>query len=167
MKLGVRPFISSEWQTYKKLRLRALEDSPNAFSRTLAEEKDRSDHVWIKRLEDGATLIWDLPLIAEVEGSPAGLAWGRIEEATPGAAQLYQVWVAPEYRGLGVGRMLLEAVITWAKARKVKYLELGVTQGDSPAMQLYVQAGFKPTGFDEALRPGSELVCQKMRLDLS
>jgi ribosomal protein S18 acetylase RimI-like enzyme len=162
----VRPFLSSEWQIYKDLRLRALADSPNAFSRTLAEEQGRSDDEWVKRLEKGAIPDWDLPLFAKVAGVPAGIAWGHIETATPEIAHLYQVWVAPNYRGLGIGQMFLEAVISWAKKRNAKSLDLGVTQADSPAMRLYISAGFRPTGKVEALRPGSELLCQELRLDL-
>lgn len=74
------------------------------------------------------------------------------------------MWVAPNYRGLGAGQMLLESVIAWASAANVCYLALSVTCGDSPAMRLYVRSGFKPLGVPEALRPGSELLAQPMRL---
>ncbi|HEX5019283.1 MAG TPA: GNAT family N-acetyltransferase, partial [Candidatus Binatia bacterium] len=108
----------------------------------------------------------DLPLVAEVGREPIGLAWGRIEISSLDVAHLYQMWVAPSYRRLGVGRMLLEAVIAWAKAANACYLALGVTCGDSPAMRLYVRAGFQPLGDPEPLRPGSELLAQPMRLTL-
>jgi GNAT superfamily N-acetyltransferase len=162
----VRTFAPHEWTVYKDLRLRALTDSPDAFGSTLAKEQDRSDDEWMKRIEQGAASGWDLPLLAEVDGTPAGLAWGRIESEHPDIANLYQVWVAPNYRHLGAGKMLLDAVIAWAKSKNAKYLELGVTFADSPAMRLYVRTGFKPTGNMEPLRPGSELQCQQMRLDL-
>ena len=155
----IRSFVSAEWQTYKELRFRALADSPDAFSRTLAEEQTRSNEEWAKRLGKGATSSWDLPLLAEVNGEPVGLAWGYIEATSPEVVHLYQVWVAPTYRGLGVGKMLLDAVISWAKEKQADYLELGVTQADSPAVHLYESAGFKPTGKVEPLRPGSELLC--------
>ncbi|HEX2226319.1 MAG TPA: GNAT family N-acetyltransferase, partial [Candidatus Binatia bacterium] len=86
------------------------------------------------------------------------------ESSNPDVANLYQMWVAPEHRGLGAGRRLLEAVIAWASAAKVCYLALAVTCGDSPAMRLYTRAGFKPAGEPEPLRPGSELLAQPMRL---
>ena len=162
----VRPLTYHEWQIYKDLRLRALTDSPDAFSRTFAEEQSRSDEDWMKRLEKGATSGWDLPLLAEVNGEPIGLAWGHIETTIPDIAYLFQVWVASNYRRLGVGQLLLDTVVAWAKAKNAKCLELGVMCADSPAMRLYVRAGFKPTGKVEALRPGSELLCQNMRLDL-
>ena len=162
----IRSFASHEWNSYKKLRLGALADSPDAFGGTLDQEKDRSDSEWSNRLASGVASRLDLPLVAEVGREPIGLAWGRIEISSLDVAHLYQMWVAPSYRRLGVGRMLLEAVIAWAKAANACYLALAVTCGDSPAMRLYVRAGFQPLGDPEPLRPGSELLAQPMRLTL-
>jgi len=163
----IRSFVSHEWRTYKDLRLRALADSPDAFGRTFDEEKDRSDTEWLNRLASGVASPLDLPLVAEVDREPIGLAWGRIESSNLDVANLYQMWVAPNYRGRGAGQMLLESVIAWARVAKVCYLALSVTCGDSPAMRLYVRAGFKPVGEPEPLRPGSELLAQPMRLALT
>jgi GNAT superfamily N-acetyltransferase len=163
---SIRTFAPHEWGTYRDLRLRALADSPDVFRRTLAQEKGRPDTEWSSRLASGVESLWDLPLLAEVGSEPIGLAWGRIERSNPDVANLYQMWVAPSYRGLGAGQMLLEVVIAWARAANMCYLALGVTCGDSPAMRLYVRAGFKPVGEPEPLRAGSELLAQPMRLAL-
>jgi GNAT superfamily N-acetyltransferase len=162
----VRLFEPGEWRTYKDLRLRALAESPDAFGSTLAREQDRSDLEWSRRLASNDGSAWDHPLVAEVDGVPAGLAWGRIEVSNPGQADLYQMWVVPDYRGLGAGRRLLEAVIAWARSKGVACLDLGVTFRDSPAMRLYRSAGFEPLGEPAPLRPGSDLLCQSMRLAL-
>ena len=163
----IRTFIAREWRTYKDLRLRALADSPDAFGSTLAREQDRSDAEWSSRLSAHPGSAWDLPLVAEVDGVPVGLAWGRIESANPSVANLYQMWVAPDYRCLGAGQMLLEAVIAWARAKDAACLDLGVTYRDSPATRLYLHLGFEPVGQPEPLRPGSDLLCQSMRLMLA
>lgn len=161
----IRPFAPHEWPIYKDLRLRALADSPDAFGSTLAAEQGRTDAEWASRLAAAAESGGDLPLIAELDGEPIGLAWGRIDKSNPDAAHLYQMWVAPDWRRRGAGRMLLEAVIAWAKGKNVNYLELGVTYRDSPAMRLYRRAGFEPAGAPEPLRPGSEWLLLLMRLD--
>ena len=163
----IRTFAPHEWGTYRDLRLRSLADSPDAFGRTLAEEQGRSDAEWSSRLAASADLNWELPLVAEVDGEPIGLAWGRIDRSNPDMAHLYQMWVAPSHRRLGAGQMLLEAVIAWAKARNARFLDLGVTCGDSPARRLYARAGFEPVGEPQHFRPGSELLGQPMRLKLS
>jgi GNAT superfamily N-acetyltransferase len=163
---SIRILVPEEWSTYRDLRLQALADSPDAFGRTLAEEKDRPDTEWLNRLVSGADIRWNLPLLAEAGGEPVGLAWGRIERSSPEVANLYQMWVAPEYRGMGVGQMLLEAVIAWARESNLHQLALGVTCGDTPAMRLYTRAGFKPVGQPQPLRPESDLLGQQMVLVL-
>jgi GNAT superfamily N-acetyltransferase len=162
----IRTFAPHEWDTYRDLRLRALADSPDAFGRTLAEEQNRSDVEWSSRLASATGSDWDLPLVAEINGEPIGLAWGRIDRANPAVANLYQMWVAPSHRRRGAGQMLLAAVIIWAREQKAHYLDLGVTYRDSPAMRLYTRAGFQPVGQPSPFRPGSGLLGQSMRLTL-
>jgi ribosomal protein S18 acetylase RimI-like enzyme len=161
----IRSFAQHEWAIYKDLRLRALADALDAFGSTLAKEQSRSDAEWARRLAPNAESR-DLPLVAVVAGEAIGLAWGRIEKSTPDTANLYQMWVAPGYRRLGAGKMLLDAVIAWAKTQQASCLELGVTCGNSPAWRLYSRAGFEPVGPPQPLRPGSELLGQTMRLIL-
>src|SRR5262249_23243892 len=114
---SVRRFALHEWALYRDLRLSALADSPDAFGRTLSEEQPRTHAEWPNRLESGSDPRWNLPLIAAVGAEPIGLAWGRIEISTADVANLYQMWVAPKYRGRGAGRILLETVIEWAQAQ--------------------------------------------------
>lgn len=162
----IRTLAPHEWKTYRDLRLRALADSPEAFGSTLADGQARPEAEWVSRLSAGASSGWDLPLVAEVDGEPIGMSWGRIERSPPETAHLYQMWVAPGHRRLGAGRMLLEAVIAWAKSKDARTLNLGVTLGNSPALRLYTRAGFEPTGEPQPLRQGSDLLEQAMRLKL-
>jgi ribosomal protein S18 acetylase RimI-like enzyme len=162
----IRPFAPLEWPIYKNLRLRSLADTPDAFGSTLEREQSFSDSSWASRLMTHEN-SWDLPLVAEMDTEPVGLAWGRIEKSNPSQANLYQMWVAPNQRHLGLGKMLLDAVIAWAREKNASCLELGVTSGNNPALRLYTQAGFETIGQPEPLRPGSDLLCQPMRLKLS
>ena len=82
-------------------------------------------------------------------------------------ADLFQVWVAPERRGRGVGWMLLDAVVVWAREAGAGHLALEVTCGDTAAMRLYRRAGFSCAGDPLPLRPGSPLLKQPMWLPLS
>jgi len=162
----IRTLAEHEWDIYKDLRLAALAESPDAFGSTFAKEVQRSNAEWANRLASGVNSSWDFPIVAEIDGQPIGLAWGRIEESNPAVANLYQVWVHPNYRRLGAGHLLLEAVTTWAIGNHVHFLELGVTCGDTPAMRLYTRAGFEPVGQPHPIRPGAELLSQQMQLKL-
>jgi ribosomal protein S18 acetylase RimI-like enzyme len=162
----VRLFSAEEWPLYRSLRLRALAQAPEAFGGTLANEQDRPDAEWARRLAVGLSSGWDFPAVVEVAGEPVGLAWGHFDPAEPKVARLYQVWVAPTHRRLGAGQALLEAVIAWARARQADYLDLDVTVGDTPAARLYARAGFQPNGPLAPLRAGSSLLEQPQRLNL-
>jgi GNAT superfamily N-acetyltransferase len=163
---SIRRLRPDEWPLYREIRLRSLADSPDAFGGTLANEQARPDATWQERLDRGARSPVDLPLLAEAEGQAVGLAWGKIEPASPELANLYQMWVAPAHRGLGIGAGLLGEVIAWARQAGARELQLGVTCGDTPAVRLYRKAGFEPYGAPEPLRPGSDLLAQYMRLAL-
>jgi ribosomal protein S18 acetylase RimI-like enzyme len=162
----IRILAPHEWRIYKELRLRALGESPEAFGSTLAEALERSDADWSSRLVSDAFSGWDLPVVAEVDGEPIGLAWGHIKSSNPDVAYIFSVWVDPRYRQLGAGKKLVDAVIDWARSMNARYLDLGVLLADSPAMQLYTRSGFEPVGEPVPFRPGSEALGLNMRLDL-
>jgi len=163
---SIRKFEHQEWPIFRDLRLRALVDAPDAFGSTLGEEEGRPGSEWARRLVEGSDVRWNLPLLAEVDSEPAGLAWGRIVPSDPERADLYQMWVAPGFRCYGVGRLLLEEVIKWARGAGAQYLALGATCGETAANRLYSRAGFEAVGEPEPLRPNSSVLAQPMRLPL-
>jgi GNAT superfamily N-acetyltransferase len=163
---AVRVLAAHEWPLYRALRLRALEDAPAAFCSTLAEEAARTDQDWAWRLNIGATSGRDRPLVAELGGTAAGLAWAKVDAGDPSLVNLFQVWVAPEARGHGVAVALLEAAILWARAVNARAMQLGVVCGNDTARRLYERAGFRAIGEPEPQRPGSSRMEQRMQRDL-
>jgi len=163
----IRPLKPAEWRPYRELRLRALADSPDAFGSTLAAEQARPDEAWRERLEAAATSGQDLALVAEHQGALLGLVWAKRDAADTGVVNLFQMWVAPEVRGLGTGRGLLRGAVEWARGLGANVVQLGVTCGPTSAVRLYTREGFKPYGPAESLRPGSPLLAQCMRLVLA
>ena len=155
--------MPDEWMVYRDLRLRALQDAPDAFGSTYAHERQRADGDWHTRLAAGAASSRDCPLVGEVDGEPSGLAWVRLVDEEPAIAHLYQMWVAPERRGQGVGRALLDIAVQWARTVGAHAVRLDVTVNNSPAVQLYEQAGFRRVGTPKPLRPGSPLQSRRLQ----
>ncbi|MBR7791388.1 GNAT family N-acetyltransferase [Undibacterium sp. FT147W] len=169
----IRPLTAQEWQQYRQIRLRSLADYPNAFGSTFAAEKDRSDEAWATRLLLATSSGKDYPLIAKISGvnsgdnnAFAGLLWAKEDATDTSVVNIFQMWVAPEYRGQGVATKLLREAIFWARSRCAKLVQLGVTCGDSAAIRLYLREGFRAIGSPEPLRPDSTLLAQTMRLVL-
>jgi GNAT superfamily N-acetyltransferase len=163
----VRRLQPNEWRIYRDLRLRTLAEDPEAFGSTLEHEQSHPDTRWAARLGTPDRDALDEPLVARHAGAPIGLAWARVERARPERADLYQMWVAPESRGLGAGWLLLQTAISWSQRVGAEYLALGVTCGSTSANRLYARAGFLPIGDPQPLRAGSSELAQELRLPLN
>lgn len=83
------------------------------------------------------------------DGAGCGIAGSFLVEKDATRAQLISMWTAPTHRRRGVGRMLVDAVLKWAKSRKAGALHLLVTSNNEPAMRFYERLGFARTGRTE------------------
>lgn len=74
--INLEPMTPDIALIFKVVRLRALQDSPTAFSSTYAKEAEISDEEWLKRSvrwsSDGS-----IGYIASEEGKPCGRSWAR------------------------------------------------------------------------------------------
>jgi ribosomal protein S18 acetylase RimI-like enzyme len=164
--LKIRTLEPADWPTHRLLRLRALEESPDAFAATHAEQAARPLESWAARLEAAAASDVDYPLVAELDGVPVGLAWAKVDGSDPAVVEIFQVWVSSAARGQGVAAALLREAISWARSRGARTVKLDVTQGDTAAVRLYLREGFRDVGEPVPFRPGSPLLSQAMYLDL-
>lgn len=60
------------------------------------------------------------------------------------AVGIYEVRVHPAYRGQGLGRQMLQALLRWAAQQGATLADLQVRGGNLPAQQLYASLGFAP-----------------------
>jgi GNAT superfamily N-acetyltransferase len=164
--MRIRALERHEWALFRELRLRALADSPDAFARTLAQALGEDDAYWVKLTESVTAPGGQVMLMAEVEGRPAGLAFGLFDKERAKIGHVAGMWVDPGARGRGAGRALLDAAIAWARSRALDRLELWVTKGNAPAERLYERAGFADTGRGDALASNPALQTIQMALNL-
>ena len=144
MATTVRRLQPGETALFRALRLRALENAPEAFANTLADALQQPESYWEQRTQSLTAPGRNVMFIAEHAGAPFGLAFGLVYEA--GVAHLGGMWVDPALRGRGLGRALVEAVIEWARDRGFTRIDLWVTERNQPAVRLYERTGFEPTG---------------------
>jgi DNA-binding MarR family transcriptional regulator/GNAT superfamily N-acetyltransferase len=81
-----------------------------------------------------------LLLIARLRERPVGCGALRFHAGAP--AELKRVWLAPEVRGLGIGRRLLEELERQARERGVEALRLETNRALSEAIALYRSSGY-------------------------
>ena len=104
-----------------------------------------------------ATAAADL-LLARVGGEAAGCVAITQRVMTDGteAAEMKRLWVAPRFRGLGIGRGLVTAAIAWAGPRGCGAVVLDTVHEAMPeAAELYRSLGFTEISrFNENPVPG-------------
>ena len=138
---------------WRELRLRALADSPDAFGEMLEKAKTYDEAAWHRYVDRRPDAI---RLFAERDGVPIGMCVVVIGDDAR-TANVYAMWVAPEARGSGAGRTLVDAALTWARSRAALAVTLHVSERHEPAKRLYLRCGFADTGVRESLRPGSPI----------
>lgn len=80
-------------------------------------------------------------LIARMRGRPIGCGALKFHAHKP--AELKRMWVAPEARGLGIGRRLLVELERYAKQAGVRKLRLETNGSLTEAISLYRRSGFR------------------------
>jgi len=95
--------------------------------------------------QSGHTLL----LVAESGGTVVGMATCQtlISTAEGGRVGLVEdVVVAGEFRGQGIGSLLLEHLTNWAQEQKLKRIQLLADKENFPALAFYSGRAWKKTG---------------------
>ena len=157
--IELRELTADDWQTWRELRLAALEEAPYAFGSQLADWVDAEEERWRARL--------DLPgsrnFVAVLDGTPVGMASG-IRTEHDGVVELISMWIAPAGRGRGIGDQLMTRVEHWARDHQAATLQLSVADGNDRAHKLYLRSGFVDTDAPGDLMPDGihrEIVMRK------
>jgi len=156
MRLEIRAVSPNEAEDFRALRLRGLEESPEAFGTAYEEYVTQPIEDIAARLIPTTAPYGSVVIGAYLDGTLVGVA-GCVQQSrvkTRHAATIWGMYVAPEARGHGVGRQLLERAIaeaqTWPGVERVT---ITVVERATAARALYIGAGFQPFGREvDALR---------------
>ncbi|WP_392543205.1 GNAT family N-acetyltransferase [Oryzobacter telluris] len=149
--IEVRPLGVDEWEQYRSVRLTALQESPDAFVASHAEEEAETEEFWKARMQRSVRLL------ASREGAPVGIASvGVAGDDQPEAAQLFGLWVTPEARGSGVATALVSAGARTAAEAGKHHLLYWVGTDNGRAVAFASGFGFRPTAERRPMRVRSE-----------
>ena len=84
-------------------------------------------------------------LLAWVDGQPAGCV--AYKPYDPGSCTMKRMYVRPDYRGLGVGRALVEELLELAREAGYQNMRLGTMDVMLSAQRLYQAMGFAAIDF--------------------
>ncbi|HKU98169.1 MAG TPA: GNAT family N-acetyltransferase [Vineibacter sp.] len=143
MPVTVRRLVPADAEDYRAIRLASLAREPDAFGSVHAVEAVRPLADFAERLASSSVFG------AYADGGLVGVA-GFKQQTGPKDQHKGFVWgmyVQGDWRGRGVGRALMDAVIDAARGT-VEQLTLAVVQGNDAAMALYRKAGFEVYGVE-------------------
>ena len=141
----------------RSIRLRALQDAPDAFGTTFEQASANSDDVWAKQ-------VVDLPTFVGVKGGrDVAMVRCTRDRDKADTAWLLSMWVAPEIRRSGVGASLVDLVVAWARANGISRLLLDVADLNAPAVALYAAKGFVPNGETRSMLPPRQHIREHQR----
>ena len=150
----IRRLVAADAQVYWQTRNRGLAEFPDAFTTTHAEgvatppEKlalrvgdagdSGSDHFVLGAFDEDGTLAAQVGFEREA----------RSKSRHKGT--LIGMYVVPEFRGRGLGKQLVAALIAEARARAgMEQINLTVTHRNAEARALYLKAGFVSFGVEK------------------
>jgi GNAT superfamily N-acetyltransferase len=141
----------------RSIRLRALQDAPDAFGTMFEQASANADEVWAKQ-------VVELPTFVAVDDScdVAMVRCARDQDRTD-TAWLISMWVAPEVRRSGVGGGLVDLVVAWARANGISRLLLDVADRNAQAVALYQAKGFMPNGKSGSMPPPRQHIREHQR----
>ncbi|MFJ4210992.1 GNAT family N-acetyltransferase [Paenarthrobacter sp. NPDC089675] len=149
----IRKLAGADWELLKSVRLEMLADTPMAYIESLASARRQTDSQWQERASamsaaDSVTWVAD-------EGTAGSKLRALMRVVIkhpqtpdrPLQAMLISVYVAPEYRGVGLAdRLLQRSVVSATEDLSAGILELGVHQDNARALAFYRRHGFHLTG---------------------
>jgi GNAT superfamily N-acetyltransferase len=153
----IRRLEPHEIALHRDLRLCALRDSPESFAETAAEAEARPFSYWEDLTRSVTEPDRHVMFLAYEGDAVFGSTYGLRDSENRDAARVGGTWVAPSHRRRGVGRALLQAVLTWGRNHGFKRLRLWAPSANTAAHALYFQAGFVETGRRRPLPTNTEL----------
>jgi len=148
MDMEIRRIHSDEWKEYKGIRLRGLQSEPYAFMMSYPEEQARTDDYWKRVVLRISTSSIDYMFVAIRDGTMVGTTavYFGVSAKTRHVALIGTVYVDNLYRGQGIGRKLLQAVLDLAQDdRLIRKVKLTVNPVQEAAVALYTSFGFQKT----------------------
>lgn len=158
--LSVRPLACDDLANYHALRLRGLEECPEAFGESAAHFRTTTVSELANRFHCSADRGGFTLGAFDGQERPFGVvSIGRLSgEKMEHRLGLWGMYVSPEYRGQGIGRRLAIGAIGRARALPdAEQIHLAVVTSNTPAVGLYRSLGFAIYGRDpRVLKVGSK-----------
>jgi RimJ/RimL family protein N-acetyltransferase len=140
----IRRLEISDAALFRDIRLEALQKNPEAFGSTF-EKESAQPLSWFEATLGAADIFG-----AFVDGALAGMAGYSAQENLKQAhkGRLWTMYVRAAARNMGLGKILVAAVLDHARGR-VELVQLTVVSENESARKLYRATGFVEYGYEK------------------
>jgi len=159
MRTIIRKIEVSEWQEWKKLRLAALQNSPESFGSTFEEESVCLDQKFEDDLKQND--VFGAFLEGQLVGCIGFWRWPSVKAKHEGT--VWGMYVKPEFRRQKIAAALIEAVIAHAKTLVIQ-LQLSCVTSNVGAIKLYEKYGFKSYAIESRSMKMNETFYDEFRM---
>jgi len=158
-KIAIRCLTASDTKTYWLTRNQGLLEAPDAFTSSHNEGLAITPERLALRFggpESDDFVVGAFSNQGQLVGSVGFERETRIKTRHKGT--VIGMYVIPAYRGLRLGEILLDALVSRVrKLHGIEQINLSVTQSNKGARSLYIAAGFVPYGLEKrALKIGDK-----------
>ena len=156
MPVKMRKLLASDLQSFKQLRLEALQTNPESFGSHYARELAFTDQDFAARIEANEQKFmlgaFDGKLLVAIVG------FYKVEDI----GNIWGVFTTPEYRGQGISKQMMGEIIDIANADiNMHKIQLGVTSESAAALGLYKAVGFETYSIEaDAITHGEFSMCE-------
>ena len=149
--MQIRPLAEADATAFREVRLRALHDHPDAFGASYEEGLARPDSAYVDQLRTADAspdqrifgAFDDTALVGMVGFFRATYAKTRHH------GTIWGMYTAPEARGQGIGRALMETALAFARTLPgLEQVNLSVVTTNAGARALYLSLGFVVDGLE-------------------
>lgn len=148
--IKVRHANLADVDAYRELRLEALKNHPTAFGQDYAEALLRPPSYWEETLtmdsKEKALFLAEAMSQGQLVGM-TGISRSSYKKASH-SANIWGVYVRPEWRGNHIAEGLIRSCLTWAEEQGIIIVKLGVLGNNQPAIRCYERCGFKTYGIE-------------------
>ena len=154
MLFSCRLLTSSDVGIFREMCLLAVQDVPEAFEETYEELSKVSpldfeacfENGWIVGAFSSTTLLGIAGLVKHK--GRKGMIWG--------------LYVTPSFRGLGLGKKMIEVLLIKAKKSSIKRVFLRVAASNFYAILLYKKLGFSKCGLQKDSLTSGDLPSEEL-----
>ena len=160
--LRIEVLAENEWSRLRYIRLVALRDDPSAFLASYEREVAYDEQQWRQEFSRGQ---WNIMLIGDKEVGFLGVT--REKTMSSHECYLEYLWVAPDFRHVGLGSKLLKTVLDHLRDSGIHTVWLYILNGDHGTMRFLQRSGFQSTNERRLLpdHPAGSEERMQLRLD--